>query len=114
MILLGCTVCLGIHGLTQSLHEYKLGLGYLDVICCIYSLAFLPESSQLEETSNYSFIATKAAHPTMTILKGDHGCLWKNCLHCLSFKLFQRALRRFARIQKSVKPQKCVLSISKN
>lgn len=42
-----------------------------------YRATFLPESSQLGETTNYSLIMTKAVHSTMTILKCDHGYLYK-------------------------------------
>ena len=69
-----------VNGLSQCLHEYKVSLGYLDVIFCVYSLAFLPESSELGKPQ---FTASSQPNPSMTIFKGDPGCLWKCCLHCL-------------------------------
>lgn len=75
---------------------------------------FFQKSLSLGTPPNTAFLATKAAHLTRTILKEDRGCLWKYCFHCLSFKLSQRVLRRYAQIQKAVKPQKYILSIRKN
>ena len=108
-------VCLGAHVLTQFLHEYKIGLFLFrcDVLF-LKSGSFFQKAHSSGKPPITAFLGTKAAQSTTTVLKGDHGCLCKYCLHCLSFKLSQRVWRRYARIQKSVKPQKCILSISKN
>lgn len=41
----------------------------------LHSSTFLHIGQQIRETSNYSFITTKAVHSTTTILKCDHGYL---------------------------------------